>query len=316
VAELDAAGNLETTYVYGRKPHVPEYFVRGSETYRLVTDPLGSVRLVVRVSDGQVQQRLDYSAFGRVLFDSNPGFQPFGYAGGLWEPQTGLVRFGARDYDPEVGRWTAKDPIGFSGGDTNLYGYVVQDPVNLIDPSGTIVPLLVAAWAAVELGLAIVDIIDAIQTLTDPCASAADKALSAGGLLAGVVAPGGGYGVAGKKAAKVGREALEGGLSRGRAAARSFERTESLSGRASSRKVAEIEESMRQSGYIGDPVKVLEHDGRLYVLDGHHRVEAASRAGVDVQYEAVDVSALPAFGYGSVEEVLRASDNALPNRIR
>jgi uncharacterized protein RhaS with RHS repeats len=47
------------------------------------------------------------------------------------------VRFGARDYDPEVGRWTAKDPIGFSGGDTNLYGYVVGDPVNLVDPSGT-----------------------------------------------------------------------------------------------------------------------------------------------------------------------------------
>jgi RHS repeat-associated protein len=137
VAELDAAGNLETTYVYGRKPHVPEYLLRGSETYRLVTDPLGSVRLVVRVSDGQVQQRLDYSAFGRVLFDSNPGFQPFGYAGGLYEPQTGLIRFGARDYDPEVGRWTAKDPIGFSGGDTNLYGYVVGDPVNLVDPSGT-----------------------------------------------------------------------------------------------------------------------------------------------------------------------------------
>jgi RHS repeat-associated protein len=137
VAELDAAGNLESTYVYGRKPHVPEYLLRGNETYRLVTDPLGSVRLVVRVSDGQVQQRSDYSAFGRVLLDSNPGFQPFGYAGGVYEPQTGLVRFGARDYDPEVGRWTAKDPIGFSGGDTNLYGYMVGDPVNLVDPSGT-----------------------------------------------------------------------------------------------------------------------------------------------------------------------------------
>ena len=35
-----------------------------------------------------------------------------------------LVRFGARDYDPTIGRWTAKDPIDFAGGDTNLYGYV------------------------------------------------------------------------------------------------------------------------------------------------------------------------------------------------
>ena len=46
------------------------------------------------------------------------------------------MRFGARDYDPETGRRTAKDPIGFGGGDSNLYGYVVGDPVNLVDPSG------------------------------------------------------------------------------------------------------------------------------------------------------------------------------------
>lgn len=41
-----------------------------------------------------------------------------------------------RQYDPETGRWTSKDPILFAGGDTNLYGYVLQDPVNLIDITG------------------------------------------------------------------------------------------------------------------------------------------------------------------------------------
>jgi uncharacterized protein RhaS with RHS repeats len=55
------------------------------------------------------------------------------------------VRFGARDYDPEIGRWTAKDPILFDGGDTNLYGYVVNDPVNLVDPSGQVISLIGAA---------------------------------------------------------------------------------------------------------------------------------------------------------------------------
>jgi len=49
------------------------------------------------------------------------------------------VRFGARDYDPQTGRWTAKDPIRFLGDDTNLYGYVVSDPVNRFDPSGLLV---------------------------------------------------------------------------------------------------------------------------------------------------------------------------------
>jgi uncharacterized protein RhaS with RHS repeats len=47
-----------------------------------------------------------------------------------------LTRFGARDYDAETGRWTAKDPILFAGGDANLYGYVLQDPVNFYDKNG------------------------------------------------------------------------------------------------------------------------------------------------------------------------------------
>lgn len=46
------------------------------------------------------------------------------------------MRFGARDYDPHTGRWTATDPIGFAGGDANLYAYVASDPINWSDPSG------------------------------------------------------------------------------------------------------------------------------------------------------------------------------------
>ena len=61
---------------------------------------------------------MDYDSFGNVLQDTQPGFQPFGFAGGLYDPDTKLVRFGARDYDPRTGRWTAKDPILFAGGDT------------------------------------------------------------------------------------------------------------------------------------------------------------------------------------------------------
>jgi len=48
------------------------------------------------------------------------------------------VRFGARDYDAETGRWVSKDPILFGGGDSNLYQYTMADPVNWIDPSGKI----------------------------------------------------------------------------------------------------------------------------------------------------------------------------------
>jgi RHS repeat-associated protein len=76
--------------------------------------------------------------FGVVTNDTNPGWQPFGFAGGLYDADTGLVRFGARDYDAETGRWTSKDPIIWRGGQTNLYLYVGNDPVNRKDPSGTI----------------------------------------------------------------------------------------------------------------------------------------------------------------------------------
>jgi RHS repeat-associated protein len=54
----------------------------------------------------------------------------------LQDRDTGLVRFGARDYDPQVGRWASKDPIRFAGADTNLYAYCHSNPVDCIDPSG------------------------------------------------------------------------------------------------------------------------------------------------------------------------------------
>lgn len=52
-----------------------------------------------------------------------------------------------RHYDPETGRWVTKDPIGFAGGDTNLYSYSLQDPVNFVDPKGTfLVPVAIGIF--------------------------------------------------------------------------------------------------------------------------------------------------------------------------
>ncbi len=136
VAELDGAGEIVSRFVYAEKPSVPSYMIRNGATYRILSDYLGSPRLVVDANDGSIVQRIDYDVWGRVINDTNPGFQPFGFAGGIHDQHTGLVRFGARDYDPETGRWTAKDPIRFQGGDANLYGYVLNDPVNGVDFTG------------------------------------------------------------------------------------------------------------------------------------------------------------------------------------
>jgi RHS repeat-associated protein len=136
IAELDGLGNLVSRFAYGTGGNVPDYMIKGGNTYRIVSDHLGSPRIVIDAETGEIIQRMDYDEFGDVTQDTNPGFQPFGFAGGIYDIDTQLVRFGARDYDAETGRWTAKDPILFWGGDTNIYQYVDSDPLNLVDPSG------------------------------------------------------------------------------------------------------------------------------------------------------------------------------------
>jgi len=136
MAELDGAGNVVSRFVYGSRDNVPDYMVRNGVTYRIISDQLGSPRLVVDSANGQVVQRMDYDEFGNVTLDTNEGLQPFGFAGGIYDRDTKLTRFGARDYDAETGKWTSKDPIRFAGGDPNIYEYAGNDPVNYVDPSG------------------------------------------------------------------------------------------------------------------------------------------------------------------------------------
>ena len=54
----------------------------------------------------------------------------------MYDADTKLIRFGARDYDPATGRWTSKDPIRFDGDGPNLYGYATNDPINFVDVLG------------------------------------------------------------------------------------------------------------------------------------------------------------------------------------
>jgi RHS repeat-associated protein len=104
-------------------------------TYRLIRDQIGSVRSVVNVGTGEIKQRLDYDSYGNVVLDTYPGFQPLGFAGGLYDSHTTLVKFGFRDYDPTTGRFTTKDPIGLNGG-ANVYLYAMGNPVVFVDRVG------------------------------------------------------------------------------------------------------------------------------------------------------------------------------------
>jgi RHS repeat-associated protein len=109
---------------------------RGGARYYVGSDHLGTPK-VVTDNTGTIVRQVEYDSWGVKISDTNPGFDiPVGFAGGIPDDATGLVRFGFRDYEPATGRWTAKDPIFFRGGQFNLFGYAGNDPVNLKDPSG------------------------------------------------------------------------------------------------------------------------------------------------------------------------------------
>ena len=203
VAELDGSGNIVSRFVYASRANVPEYMIKGGVTYRVLTDHLGSPRLVVHASTGTVAQRLDYDPWGNVISDSSPGFQPFGFAGGLDDRDTLFIHFGTRDYHSKTGRWTTRDVARFASGESNLYAYVGSQPIDMIDPHGargvastaveqydtwaTILAergdtaSLVGALLVQSVGVVIEateqlsGIVSAIDTWTDPCKDLSEK---------------------------------------------------------------------------------------------------------------------------------------------
>lgn len=141
-----------------RQEAVHDYLNGRALELRCGCDQVGALKLLTDAR-GQVVKMLSYDSFGNITDDTWPQlFVPLGFAGGLVDRDTGLVRFGWRDYDPTVGRFTAPDPLGDTGGDHDLYDYCVDDPVNLYDPSGllpvALIPLLILGAKAVALGVA------------------------------------------------------------------------------------------------------------------------------------------------------------------
>jgi RHS repeat-associated protein len=79
-----------------------------------------------------------YDPFGKVTNQEEAISQPFKFVGqyGVMTEPNGFYYMRARYYDPQVGRFVSEDPIGFEGGDVNLYAYVGNNPIVLIDPDG------------------------------------------------------------------------------------------------------------------------------------------------------------------------------------
>ena len=72
-----------------------------------------------------MQDQITYDGYGNVLAETNPSFgDRYKFTAREFDSATGLQYNRARYYDPAIGRWTSQDPLGFDGGDANLYRYV------------------------------------------------------------------------------------------------------------------------------------------------------------------------------------------------
>jgi RHS repeat-associated protein len=134
IAEYDATGALIASYVHGPGIDEPISMTRGGSTYYYTFDGLGSVRDLTDAAQSIVEQ-YDYDSFGNLTAPPTTG-NPYTYTSREYDPETGLLFYRARYYDPKVGRFLKQDPKGFDGGDVNFYAYTFNNPINFTDPFG------------------------------------------------------------------------------------------------------------------------------------------------------------------------------------
>jgi RHS repeat-associated protein len=132
----DGNGDRTFHYLYGL--NVDQVLAQDSSTGMVwaLADRLGSIDTLTD-KDGVVVDKRTFDSFGQLLSESNPmvSFR-YGYTGRERDLESGLSYYRARYYDPNVGRFISVDPIGFEGGDTNLYRYVGNNSTNDTDPTG------------------------------------------------------------------------------------------------------------------------------------------------------------------------------------
>jgi RHS repeat-associated protein len=111
--------------------------LRDRGTHFVCYDGNGNVVALVNAADGSEGGRYEYGPFGEPLRVTGPVAKanPLRFSTHYADDETGQVKYLFRDYDPDRGRWPNRDPIAERGG-LNLYGFVRNNPANLIDSDG------------------------------------------------------------------------------------------------------------------------------------------------------------------------------------
>ena len=133
IATYDGAGVLQNRYVHGPGMDEPAIQVTAGGVLSFFhSDFQGSI-VALTNNSGAVTNKYTYSPFGESAVLSGT---IFGYTAQRYDAETGLYYYKARHFSPALGRFLQTDPIGYAGGDLNLYAYVANDPVNFRDPLG------------------------------------------------------------------------------------------------------------------------------------------------------------------------------------
>ncbi len=140
------ATNTTTNYVYG-----VGLISQGTDVFLdrkfFLEDGLGNVRYIMDATSNNIQT-FNHDAFGNTI---NGGtVSKYQYKGEEFDDKTGLYFMRARYYDPETGRFISRDPVSgyLSMPQTqNPYSYAINNPINLSDPSGEAIPVVLAACA-------------------------------------------------------------------------------------------------------------------------------------------------------------------------
>jgi RHS repeat-associated protein len=135
IAEYNGEGTLLKEYVYSGNIDEVLNIKDGTENLFLHQDGLNSV-VAVTDADGERVASYNYEAFGTIKDATGALDNPITYTGRWFEPETGDYFYRARYYDSGVGRFLKRDPIGFKSNDYNFYRYVLNNPMNKIDPYG------------------------------------------------------------------------------------------------------------------------------------------------------------------------------------
>ena len=291
----NSTGTAQYIYLPTASGPMPIAAVIKGQTYAVHSDHLNTPRKLTQ-PDGQVAWQWAYSAFGdeqptigAKRFTSETTTPTTGatsipevtfnlrYPGQYFDKETKLHYNYFRTYAPGTGRYTQGDPIGLNGG-WNRFGYAEQNPLFLTDPNG-LCPMCLGVLAMAEVTMLLHSA--AMDPVPMPGSSIAARS-SVGAAMVGQAIP--------ATVAKITPvvQAINHGIDTGAycAAKTAAQETAKVGeliathGKTMSNKqLDKLVKDIRVNG-VKEPLTVTSHEGKTYILDGHHRALAAPRAGV------------------------------------